>query len=64
MISIDMLAIGTPVAYFVFLGLVGFAEYCWIERANRREQLARAAAEKISGNGASTGTVDTPAAAE
>jgi hypothetical protein len=64
MISIDMLAIGTPVAYFVFLGLLGLIEYRWIERAKRREQLARAAGEKISENGSSTGTVDTQAAAE
>ncbi|MHB8269004.1 hypothetical protein [Bradyrhizobium sp.] len=45
MISIDMVAIGTPVAYFVFLGLLGFVEYRWIERAKRREQLAMAARE-------------------
>jgi hypothetical protein len=64
MISIDMLAIGTPVAYFVFLGLLGLIEYRWIERAKRREQLATAAAEKISGDGSSTAAVDTRAAAE
>ena len=64
MISIDMLAIGTPVAYFVFLGLLGLVEYRWIERAKRREQLAIAAAEKISGNGSPASAVDTRAAAE
>jgi hypothetical protein len=64
MISIDMLAIGTPVAYFVFLGLLGLVEYCWIERAKRREQLAAAAGEKIPGSGSSTAAVDTQAAAE
>lgn len=64
MISIDTLAIGTPVAIFVFLGLLGFAEYRWIERAERREQMATAASEKISGSSSSTPTVDTQAAAE
>ena len=64
MISIDMLAIGTPVAYFVFLGLLGLVEYRWIERAKRREQLAGAAGEKISQSGSSTAAVDTRAAAE
>jgi hypothetical protein len=64
MISIDTLAIGAPIAAFLILAPLAFAEYCWIERARRREQLARAAAEKISGNGSSTGTVNTQAAAE
>jgi hypothetical protein len=63
MISIDTLAIGTPVAYFVVLGLLGLIEYRWIERARRREQLARAAAEKISGPGSPASAVDTRAAA-
>jgi hypothetical protein len=49
MISIDTLAIGTPVAAFVFLGLLGFVEYRWIERGKRREQLAMAGHEKLSG---------------
>jgi len=64
MISLDTLAVGAPLAAFLILAPLGFAEYCWIERARRREQLARAAAEKISGNGSSTAAVDTPAAAE
>jgi len=64
MISIDMLAIGTPVAYFVVLGLLGLIEYRWIERAKRREELATAAAEKISGNGSAATAVDTRATAE
>ena len=63
MISIDMLAIGTPVAYFVFLGLLGLVEYRWIERAKRREQLATAEAEKISGPRSPASAVDTRAAA-
>ncbi|HEU0084335.1 MAG TPA: hypothetical protein VFQ87_15850 [Bradyrhizobium sp.] len=62
MISIDTLAIGTPVAIFVFLGLLGFVEYRWIERAKRREQLATAAGQKISGSGSPTPAVDTRAA--
>jgi hypothetical protein len=45
MISIDTLAIGTPLAIFVVLSLAGFVEYRWIERAKRREQLAMAARE-------------------
>jgi predicted negative regulator of RcsB-dependent stress response len=64
MISIDALAIGTPVAIFVFLGLLGFVEYRWIERAKKREQLAMAASEKISQSLSSTAPVDTRAAAE
>jgi hypothetical protein len=64
MISMDTLAIGAPVAAFVILGLFGFVEYCWIQRARRREQLARAAGEKISASGSSTPAVDTQAAAE
>ena len=63
MISMDTLAIGAPLAALLTVGLAGFVEYCWIQRARRREQLARAAAEKISGPGSSISAVDTPAAA-
>ena len=63
MISLDTLAISAPVAAFLILGPLGFAEYRWIERAKRREQLERAAAEKISGPGSPASAVDTPAAA-
>jgi hypothetical protein len=63
MISMDTLAMGAPVAAFVILGLFGFAEYCWMQRAKRRQQLA-AERDKISGSGSSTGAVDTRAAAE
>lgn len=62
MISMDTLAIGAPVAAFV-IGLFGFAEYCWIQRAKRRQQLA-AERDKISGPGPSAGAVDTRTAAE
>jgi hypothetical protein len=62
MISINTLAIGTPVAIFVFLGLLGPVEYRWIERAKRREQLVTAAAEKMSGPGSPASAVDTWAA--
>jgi hypothetical protein len=48
MTTLDTLAIGTPVAYFVILGLLGFVEYRWIERAKRREQLALAEGAKLS----------------
>lgn len=64
MISLDALAIGTPIGIFVFLGLLGLVEYRWIERAKRREQLGSAAGEKISASGSSTPAVDTQAAAE
>ena len=49
MISIDTLAIGAPIAAFLILVPLGFAEYCWIERAKKREQLALAASEQLSG---------------
>ena len=64
MISLDTLAIGAPVVAFLILGPLGFVEYCWIERAKRREQLATAASEKISQSRSSTAAVDTQAAAE
>ena len=64
MISLDTLAIGAPVLAFLILAPLGFLEYCWIERAKRREQLASAAAEKISGPGSPASAVDTQAAAE
>jgi hypothetical protein len=51
MISIDTLAIGAPIAAFLILVPLGFAEYCWIERAKRREQAALAASEQLSGGG-------------
>jgi hypothetical protein len=51
MISIDTLAIGAPIAAFLILVPLGFAEYCWIERAKKREQLALAAREKPSAGG-------------
>jgi hypothetical protein len=62
MISIDMLAIGTPVAYFVFLGLLGLIEYRWIERAKRREQLAMAARELPAPDAAQSANPDSQAA--
>jgi hypothetical protein len=62
MISIDTLAIGTPVAIFVFLGLLGFVEYRWIERAKRREQLAMAARELSAPGAAQSGNPDSRAA--
>jgi hypothetical protein len=49
MISIDTLAIGAPIAAFLILVPLGFAEYCWIERAKKREQVALAASEQLSG---------------
>jgi hypothetical protein len=64
MISIDTLAIGTPVAIFVIIGSLALVEYRWIQRAKRREQLAKAGSEKISASGSSTPAVDTRAAAE
>jgi hypothetical protein len=64
MISIDTLAIGAPLAALLAVGLAGFVEYRWIERAKRREHLAAAGGKKISGPGSSTGAVDTQAAAE
>jgi hypothetical protein len=64
MISMDTLAIGAPILAFLILAPLGYAEYCWIERAKRREQSAIAAGEKISGSGSSTVAVDTRAAAE
>ena len=63
MISLDTLAIGAPLAAFLILGPLGFLEYRWIERAKRREQLARAAAEIISRPDSPAGEVDTRAAA-
>jgi hypothetical protein len=62
MISIDTLAIGTPVAAFVFLGLLGFVEYRWIERAKRREQLAMAARELSVSDAAQSENPDSRAA--
>ncbi len=62
MISIDTLAIGTPVAIFVFLGLLGFVEYRWIERAKRREQLAMAAHELPAPDAAQSANPDSRAA--
>ncbi len=64
MISLDTLAIAAPVLAFLILTPLGFLEYCWIERAKRREQLAMAAAEKISMPGSPASGVDTQAAAE
>jgi hypothetical protein len=64
MISLDTLAIGAPVLAFLILAPLGFLEYCWIERAKRREQLATAAAGKIAGNGSPASAVDSRAAAE
>jgi hypothetical protein len=64
MISIDTLAIGAPLAALLAVGLAGFVEYRWIERAKRREQLAAAGGEKISGRGSSTSAVDSHVAAE
>jgi hypothetical protein len=64
MISMDTLAIGAPILAFLILAPLGYAEYCWIERAKRREQSATAAAEKISGPGSPASAVDTRAAAE
>ena len=63
MISLDTLTIGAPVLAFLILAPLGFLEYCWIERAKRREQVAMAAAEKISGPGSPASAVDTRAAA-
>jgi hypothetical protein len=63
MISLDTLTIGAPVLAFLILAPLGFLEYCWIERARRREQLARAAAEIISGPDSTTAAIDTRAAA-
>jgi len=51
MISIDTLAIGAPIAAFLILAPLGFAEACWIERAKKREQLALAAQQRLSGGG-------------
>ena len=62
MISLDTLVIAAPVLAFLILAPLGFLEYCWIERAKRREQLAMAAAEKISGPGSPASAVDTRAA--
>jgi hypothetical protein len=72
MISIDTLAIGTPVAIFVIIGFLALVEYCLIERAKRCEQLAVAGREKPSGrdpaqaaaNPGSTATAKTQTAAE
>jgi hypothetical protein len=64
MISIDMLAIGTPVAAFVFLGLFGFVEYRWIERAKRREQLAMAVPELSAPGATQSANPDSRAAAK
>jgi hypothetical protein len=70
MITLDTLAIGTPVAYLVILGILGFVEYCFIKRAQRREQLAMAARELSapgpaqSANPGSAGAVKTQTAAE
>ena len=64
MISIDTLAIGAPIVAFLIIAPLAFAEYCWIERAKRREQSAAAAGEKISGHSSSIVAVNTQAAAE
>ena len=64
MISIDTLAIGTPVAAFVFLGLLGFVEYRWIERAKRREQSAMAAREPFAPGAAQSANPDSRAVVE
>ena len=71
MISIDTLAIGAPIAAFLILAPLAFAEYLWIERAKRREQLAIAARElsapgtaQSAANPDATGTVKTQTAAE
>jgi hypothetical protein len=62
MISIDTLAIGTPVAIFVFLGLLGFVEYRWIDRGKKREQLAMAARELSAPDAAQSANPDSRAA--
>ena len=62
MISLDTLAIGTPVAIFVFLGLLGLVEYRWIERAKKREQLAMAARELSAPDAAQSANPDSRAA--
>jgi hypothetical protein len=64
MVSLDTLTIAAPVLAFLILAPLGFLEYCWIERAKRREQLAMSAAEKISVPGSPASAVDTRAAAE
>jgi hypothetical protein len=64
MITLDTLAIGTPVAYLVILGLLGFVEYRWIERAKRREQLAIAARELAAPGAAQSANSGSPGAAK
>jgi hypothetical protein len=62
MISIQTLAIGTPVAAFLIIGLLAFAEYRWIESGKRREQLAMAGREKLSGGGSAQSAANPDAA--
>jgi hypothetical protein len=62
MISIDTLAIGAPIAAFLILAPLAFAEYLWIERAKRREQLAMAARELSAPNAAQSANPDSRAA--
>jgi hypothetical protein len=62
MISIDTLAIGTPVAIFVVIGFLALVEYRWIERAKRREQLAMAARELPAPDAAQSANPDSRAA--
>jgi hypothetical protein len=62
MISIDTLAIGTPVAIFLIIGSLAVVEYRWIERAKRREQLAMAARELPAPDAAQSANPDSRAA--
>ena len=62
MISIDTLAIGAPIAAFLILAPLAFAEYRWIERAKRREQLAMAARELPTPDAAQSANPDSRAA--
>jgi hypothetical protein len=71
MISIDTLVIVAPLVVFVIVAPLAFVEYCFIERAKRREQLAMAGRETLSAPGAaqpanpdSPGTVKNETAAE
>jgi hypothetical protein len=62
MISIDTLAIGAPLAALLAVGLAGFVEYRWIERAKKREQLAMAARELSAPDAAQSANPDSRAA--
>jgi hypothetical protein len=48
MTSLDLVAIGAPIAALIFMGLVALVETRLMARAKRREQLAASGREKLS----------------